>query len=118
MLVERAEDVPRDRSVIVRRRACEAVVRDPEVAEVLSDELVVPLGDLTRRDAFSIRRDHHRRTVLVGPAHHQHVVPLQAVVARVDVRGNREPDHVAQVAFPRRIRPGGRHQDLALLLLL
>ena len=118
VLVERAEDVSRDRGVILRGRAREAVVADAEVAQVLAGELVVPLGDLTRRDAFSVRRDHHRRAVLVRATHHQHVVALQPVVAREDVRRDREPDDVAQVTLPRRIRPGGRHQDLARLLLL
>jgi hypothetical protein len=118
VLVERPEQVARDVGVVLRGRAREAVVGDAEIAEIVARELVVAVGDLTRRDAFAVGRDHHRRPMLVRPAHHQNVVALQAVVAREDVRRNREPDDVAQVALPRRIRPGWGDEDLALLRVL
>ena len=40
------------RVVVARRRAREAVVRDPEVAQVVADERVVAVGELTRRYAL------------------------------------------------------------------
>ena len=79
----------------------------PEVAQVLADERVVLVGQLTRRYALPVRRHHHRRPVLVRPAHHQDVVPLQPVVAREDVRRHREPGHVADVPRPARVGPAG-----------
>ena len=118
VLVQRTKDVARDVRVVAGRRTREAVVADAEVAQVIAGQLVVTLRDLTRRDAFPVGRVHHRRPMLVGAAHHQDVVALQAVVAREDVGGNREPDDVAQVTPPRRIRPGGGDQDLALLRVL
>ena len=50
MLVERLEEVLRDPRVVRRRRAGEAVVGEPEPAEVLAVRPVVEVGDLTRSD--------------------------------------------------------------------
>ena len=112
LVVERLEDVLRDAVVVARRRAREAVVRDAEIAQVDADELVVAVGELTRRDAAPVGGDHHRRAVLVRPAHHQDVVALQPVVAREHVRRHGEAGHVADVARPTRVGPGRRDEDL------
>ena len=56
LVVQRAEDVLRDPVVVARRRAREAVVRDPEIAQVVADERVVAVGELTRRHAARGRR--------------------------------------------------------------
>ena len=100
------------RLVVARRRAREAVVRDAEVAQVLADERVVAVGELTRRHALPVGGDHHRRAVLVRPADHQDVVALQPVVAREHVRRHGEARHVADVARAARVRPRGRDEDL------
>ena len=112
LVVERAEDVLRDPVVVPRRRPREVVVRDPEVAEVLADERVVAVGELTRRDAAPVGGHHHRRSVLVRPADHQDVVALEPVIAREHVRRHGEARHVADVARPTRVRPRGRDEDL------
>ena len=112
LVVERAEEVARDAVVVRRRGAREEVVREPEIAEVLADELAVALGRLTRRLARGVRRDHDRRAVLVRPADHEHVVAPQPVVAGEGVRRDSEPRHVADVPRAGRVRPGHRNQDL------
>ena len=112
VLVERLEDVLRDRGVVARRRAREAVVREAEPAEVLAERRVVVVGDLSVGLPLSIGGDHHRRAVLVRPADHENVVALEPVIARECVRRDAEARHMPQVAMARRIRPGGRYQDL------
>src|SRR5919108_2042234 len=59
VVVQRAEDVTCDVRMVSRRRPREAVIADAEIAEVLANQLVVSLGNLTRRDAFAIRRHHY-----------------------------------------------------------
>ncbi len=71
------------------------------------------VGDLAVGLPLPVGGDHHRRAVLVGAAHHQHVVAPQAVVAREDVGGHAEAGHVAEVAVARGVGPRGRDQDLA-----
>ena len=66
---------------------------------------------------LSVGGDHHRRAVLVRSAHHQDVVSLEPVVARVDVPRDGEPDHVPEMSRAARVRPGGRDEDLPGLLL-
>ena len=100
VVVQRPEEILHDALVVERRRAREQVVREPEPAEVLAERLVVVVGDLTVRLPFSIRDDHHRRAVLVRPADHEHVVPLEPVVAGEDVRRDAEARDVAQVPWP------------------
>ena len=78
LLVERAEDVAHDLVVVLGRRPREQVVREPEPPQVLADDLVVPVGELTRRDALLVGGDHDRRAVLVGAADHEDVVAPQA----------------------------------------
>ena len=112
VLVERAEQVLGHARVVARGGAREAVVRDPEITQILARRSAVAIGNLTRRDALPVGSDHRRRAVLVRPAHHQDVVALQAVVAREDVRGHREAHHVPEVTGPARIRPRGGDQNL------
>ena len=110
--MERAEEVLGDAVVVGGRRPREEVVREPEVAKILADELVEAVGGLTRRLAGGVRRDHDRRPVLVRPAHHEDVVAAQPVIAGERVRRNAEARHVADVAQAARIRPRDRDQDL------
>src|SRR6266511_3712820 len=65
--------------MVACRRTCEAVVTDSKIAKILAGELVVSLRDLTRRDALSIGRDHHRRSVLVRSARHDGGRPSRAL---------------------------------------
>ena len=112
LLVERAEDVAHDLVMVLGRRPCEQVVREPEPPQVVANDLVVAVGELTRRDSFLVRGHHDRRAVLVGAADHQHVVAPQPVVPGEDVRGDAEARHVADVSRAVRIRPCDRDQDL------
>ena len=82
-------------------------------AQVLADDLVVPVGELTRADLRLVRGDHDRRAVLVGAAHHQDAVAAQAVVAGEDVRRHSEAGDVADVPRPVRIRPRDGDEDRA-----
>ena len=86
--------------MIVGRRPCEQVVRQPELAQVGPDDLVVAVGELTRRDPLLIGGDHDRRSVLVRSADHQDVVAAQPVIPGEDVRGDAEPGDVADVPGP------------------
>ena len=78
VLPERAEQIADDRVVVRRRRAREEVVGEPEPSEVVADDGAVAVDELTRRDTFLVCGDHDRRSVLVGPADHQHVAPARA----------------------------------------
>ena len=115
LLVERPEEVLRDAVVVPRRRPREEVVRQPEVAEILADERVEAIRCLTRRLAGGVRRDHDRRSVLVRPADHEHVVPAKPVIAGERVRRDAEARDMTDVAGPARIRPRHRDQDLPRL---
>ncbi len=112
VLVQRPEQVLHDALVIERRRPREQVVGETQAPEILAERVVVVVGDLNVRLPFSVGDHHHGRAVLVGPAHHQDVVPAQPVIAREHIRGDAEPRHVAKVTVPRRIRPGRRHEYL------
>ena len=111
VLVERLEEVLCDARVIRRRRAREAVVGEPKPAEVLTVRLVVEVGYLTVGLPFRVCGHHHRRPVLVGATHGQHVVALEPVVAREHVE-RYVRRRVTQVPEARRIGPCRRHQNL------
>jgi hypothetical protein len=49
--------------------------------------------------------------MLVGPADHQHVAALEAVVAGKDVGRDAEADDVTEVPRPGGIRPRGCDED-------
>ena len=52
------------------------------------------------------------RAVLVGPAHHEHVVARHPHVPAEDVGGHAEPGDVAEVARAVGVRPGDGGEDL------
>src|SRR5207237_10832440 len=89
----------------------EEVVAEAELHEVVSDDPVVAVGDLLRGAALPVGRDQDRGAVLIGAADHQHLVALQPVVARKDVRRHAEAGHVAQVSGAARVRPGNVDED-------
>ena len=112
LLPQRPEQVADDPVVVQGGRAREEVVREPEAAEVLADDGVVAVDELTRRHALAIGGDHDRRAVLVRPGHHQHVVAAQAVIAREHIGRDSEPGHMPDVAWAVRVRPRHRDEDL------
>ncbi len=112
LAMERAKEILGDAVVVGGRGPREEVVREPEVAKIVADELAEPLGSLMRRLAGGVRRDHDRRPVLVRAAHHEDVVAAHAVIAGERVRRNPEARHVADVAEAARIRPRDRNQNL------
>ena len=61
---------------------------------------VVEVRDLTVGLPFPVRRDHDRRAVLVGPAHREHVVALQPVVAREHVERHVTPPRGQGAGIP------------------
>ena len=85
LLVQHAEHVLDDRVVVTGRRPRKAVERHAEADVVVEDQRVVAVCQLTRSHALAIGRHHHRRAVLVGPAHHEDVVALEPVIAGEDV---------------------------------
>ena len=115
LVVERPEHVLGDLVVVRRRRARERVERETKTHVVVEDERVVAVGELTGRHAFAIGRHHHRRAVLVRPAHHEDVVALQPVVAREDVGGHARAGDMAQMPGAARVRPCHRDEDLLRL---
>src|SRR5438445_7815568 len=83
VVVERTEEIRRNPGMVLGGGAREGVVANTEVPQILAGELVVSLRDLTRRDAFAIRREHHRRPMLVRPPHLSvfiYPVPLTSLV--------------------------------------
>ncbi len=115
LLVQRAEHVLDDGVVVARRRPREAVVRHAQTDVVVEDERVVAVGELARGHAFAVGRHHHRRPVLVGPADHEDVVALEAVIAREDVRRHAGPRDVAEMAWAASVWPRDRDEDLLRL---
>ena len=111
VVVERAEHVLGNCSVIARRRPREAVVADAKIAQVVAGELVVAVSDLTRRDALAIGGHHHRRPMLVGPGHHEDGIALEAVVAGEDVGRHAEARHMPEMARSARVGPCDRDED-------
>ena len=73
---QRAKDVAHDGVVIRRGRPREEVVREPQPAKIVADDLAVPVDELAGGYALSVGRDHDRSAVLVGAAHHEHVAAL------------------------------------------
>ena len=58
---------------------------NPSLRKSSRMRLVVEVGDLAVALSLTVGRHHHRRAMLVGPAHREDVVPFQAVIARVHV---------------------------------
>ena len=112
LAMERAEEILGDAVVVGGRGPREEVVREPEVAKIVADELAEPLGSLMRRLAGGVRRHHDRSPVLVRAAHHEDVVAAHAVIPGERVRRNTEARHVTDVAEAARIRPRDRNQNL------
>ena len=106
LLVERAKHVLDDPVVVGRRRACEQVVREPEVEQVFPDEAAVAVGSLTRRQPLLIGGDHDRRSVLVCSADHEDGVAAQPVIPGCDVRRDAEPGDMPEMPRAARVGPG------------
>jgi hypothetical protein len=100
-----------DGIVVGGRRPGEQVVGKPERGQVLGDDPVEPVGDLARPDPLLLGLDQDRRPVLVGSAHHEHLVPGHSHVAAEDVGGHAEPGDMADVARAVGVRPGDGGED-------
>jgi len=115
LLVELQEQVLRDALVVARRGAREDVVRHPQAQQVVDDQRVVPIHELARRDALTVRLVRDRGAVLVGPARHQHARAAKPLEACQHVGGHGKARHMSDVARPVRVRPRGGDEDGSLL---
>ena len=92
--------------------AGEQVVGQAQGHEVLDDEPVVAVGELTGTEALLVGGDEDRGAVLIGARDHEDVMTGHAHVAREDVRGNTEAGDVADVTRAVGVRPGDCGQDV------
>src|ERR1019366_6593131 len=95
--VEAGEDLLDHRVVIAGRGPGEQVVGDAQAGQVLSDDPVVPVGELARRQALGVGLDLDRGAVLVGTADHQHLVAGHPLVAGEHVAREPESGYVPDV---------------------
>ena len=109
--VQRLEELLHDGVVVAGRRAGEQVVGQPEPLQVLDDDPVVAVRELAGRHALAVGLHLDRRPVLVGAAHHQHVVADHPVVAAEHVGGDAEAGHVTDVPWAVGVRPGDSGED-------
>ncbi len=98
--------------VIAGGGAGEQVVAQAEIAQILGDHTVVTVGELLCADAFLVGFHQDRGAVLVGARHHQHVIALHALVARVYVGGHAESGDVTDMTGAVSIRPSNIHQNM------
>lgn len=80
--------------------AGEQIVAQAEIAQVLGDHAVVAVGELLRAHAFLVGFHQDWGAVLVGAGHHQHVIALHALVARVHVGRHAEAGDMADMTGP------------------
>ena len=98
--------------VVTGGGAGEQVVAQAEVAQVLGDHAVVAVRELLGGQPLLLRLDENRGAVLVGAGHHEHIIALHALVARVDVGGHAEAGDVADMTGAVCIRPSNIHQNM------
>ena len=86
----------------------EALQKAKEAAEVKEKSGY----ELLCADAFLVGFHQDRGAVLVGARHHQHVIALHALVARVYVGGHAESGDVTDMTGAVSIRPSNIHQNM------
>ena len=98
--------------VVAGGSAREQVIAQAKIAQILGDHTVVTVGELLCADAFLVGFHQNRGAVLVGARHHQHVIALHALVARVHVGGHAEAGDVTDMTGAVSIRPSNIHQNM------
>ena len=98
--------------VIAGGGAREQVVAQAKIAQILGNHAVVTVGELLCADALLVGFHQDRGAVLVGARHHQHVIALHALVARVHVGGHAEAGDVTDMTGAVSIRPSNIHQNM------
>ena len=112
VLPDLGEQLLGDGVVVGRGRAGVEVVGAAEVGELAGDDRVVGVDELARGHLGLVGQHEDGRAVLVGPAHHEHVVARHPHVPAEDVGGHAEPGDVAEVARAVGVRPGDGGEDL------
>ncbi len=92
--------------------AGEQVVAQAEIAQILGDHAVVAVRKLLGAHAFLVGLHQNRGAVLVGAGHHQHVIALHALIARIHVGGHAETGDVADMTRAVSVRPSNIHQNM------
>ena len=98
--------------VVTGGGAGEQVVAQAEVAQILGDHAVVTVGQFLGSETFLLRLDENRGAVLVGAGHHEHIIALHALVARIHVGGHAEAGDVTDMTGAVSIRPSNIHQNM------
>ena len=98
--------------VVAGGSAREQVIAQAKIAQILGDHTVVTVGELLCADTFLVGFHQNRGAVLVGARHHQHVIALHALVARVHVGGHAEAGDVTDMTGAVSIRPSNIHQNM------
>ena len=91
------EDVLHHLPVVHRPRGCEQVEGDAHPVPAVEKEGLVTVDDYLRGNVLLLGPEGDRRPMLVAPRHHQHLVPLGAMVPGEDVGGKVGAGQVAQV---------------------
>ena len=81
----------------LRRGAAIHIERDTELLERVLDDLVIAVHDVLRGDSLLASLDGNGHTMLVATADHQHLTPLQAQIACIDIGRYVYPRQVADV---------------------
>jgi len=112
VVVQRQEHILRHAMVVLGVGVREQVERDAELLVRFEEQQMIALEHLARRDAFLVGLHRDRRAVAVAAGHHQHLVPLQAVVAGENVGRQVGARDVAEMLRAVGVRPGDAHQNL------
>lgn len=92
--------------------AGEQVVAQAEIAQVFGNHAVVAIREFLRADPFFIGLNENRGAVLIGSGHHQHVIALHALIARVHIRRDAEAGDMPDMARTVRVRPRNIDQNM------
>ena len=88
------------------------VVAQAEIAQILGNHAVVAVREFLRADPLFIGLNENRGAVLIGSGHHQHVIALHALIARVHIRRDAEAGDMPDMARTVRVRPRNIDQNM------
>ena len=112
LVVERLKEILGDTVVILGRRAREGIVAQAQIVQVVTNHLVVAVGDVAGGDALFIGSEGNRRTVFIRAADHQHVVATQTMEAGKNIGWHTEPGHMADMTRAVSVGPRHSHEDM------
>ena len=91
-------------------RSGEQVETNPKPFPALQELRLILAEHLLRRNPLLLRRQRNRRAVRVAPRHHQHLIALDAMIAREYIRRQVRPRHMPDMDRAVGIRPSDRRK--------